>query len=157
MSVRPGIVWGTTGTPDDLVAQVSVWQEALDPDVYKAAVEEFLVEAVEELKGYIETRGIFHGMPTGDGRVLTGAMLDSVDYAIKVLGNSRVQAQFGYLKNPPKWALWQEYGTEGGQGNGIGIREMLALTDAYTNFEAKLADAFNNGRVIRFGQGGYAR
>lgn len=148
-------MWGTTGNPDSLVTQVSAWKDAVAPEVIAEAIEEFLIEAVQEMSDYIASRGLRDGVPNGDGRIATGAMLRSVDYILGTLGNSRVQANFGYLNNAPKWAIWQEYGTIGGQGNGRGIQEMLALTDAFATFEIKMVDAFNNGRIVRFKQGMY--
>jgi hypothetical protein len=50
-------------------------------------------------------------------------------------------------------AWWQEYGTDPNQGNGIGIEHMLALTDAFRNFERKLEDRFAGLGSQRLGQG----
>jgi len=154
MARSPGIVWGKR-TPDDLVSTVSVMRDELSGNVERL-VQQFLKEAVAEMRKSIQTRGVKNGVPNGDGRVVTGDMLRSVDFALKYTKSSRVLGEFGFLYNAPRYALWQEYGTQGGQGNGRGIREMLALTDAFTNFERKLTDAFNNGRVMNLRQGKYA-
>jgi len=154
MASSPGLVWGKR-TPDDLVSTVTALRDELSGNVERLT-REFLQEAVAEMRESIRTRGVRNGVPNGDGRIVTGDMLRSVDFALSYNNNSRVLGEFGYLYNTPKYALWQEYGTQGGQGNGRGILEMLALTDAFRNFERKMTDAFANGRVMNLKQGKYA-
>lgn len=151
---KPGLVWGKR-TPDDFVSTVSVLRDELSGNVERLT-REFLEEAVAEMREAIRTRGVRNGVPNNEGRIVTAEMLRSVDFALTYNKNSRVLGEFGYLYNAPKYALFQEYGTQGGQGNGRGILEMLALTDAFRNFERKMTDAFANGRVLNLKQGQYA-
>lgn len=153
-SKKPGLVWGTTGTPSDLAVQVSTLADSL-PFSAEEIVRFMLEEAVEEVRQAIETRGVNRGVPNRNGRIREREMLNSVTFEMSVTKAGRVQGRFGYLNNAPKWALWQEYGTQGGQGNGQGILAMLALTDAYRNFQIKMQNEFDNGRMLNFGQGQY--
>lgn len=154
MATRPGIVWGSSGDPSNLTALVSALPSQIDGSVERL-VRDFMREAVEEIQESIRTRGVRDGQPNGDGRVKTAAMLKSVTFRLTYNARGRVVGEFGYLQDAPRWALWQEYGTYGGQGNGQGILAMLALTDAYANFQRKLEDAMSNGRILNFNQGFY--
>lgn len=152
---RPGLVWGGR-TPDDLKAQVSALPDQLNATVERL-VSQFLKEAVAEMKNSVETRGVKNGVATGGGRIVTRDMINSIDYVLSYTRAGRVFGQFGYVNNAPKYSLFQEYGTQGGQGNGRGIKEMLALTDAFRNFERKMQDAFNGLSITNLQQGQYAR
>lgn len=154
MASSAGFTWGKR-TPGDLSLKIQVMAEELTPNVERLT-REFLEEAVAEIRESIKTRGVRGGVPNGNGRVVTGDMLRSVDFAINQSNNARLLGEFGYLNNVPKYALWQEYGTQGGQGNGRGILEMLALTDAFRNFEVKMTNAFASGHLLNMKRGEYA-
>lgn len=153
--VRPGLVWGKGRSPDDLAARVSTIRDELSNNV-ESLVQEFLEEAVAEMQQRINTSGIRNGVPTGGARRVTDTMYNNVDYALNYTGAGRVGGEFGWIHKQLDYFAYQEYGTEGGQGNGRGVREMLALTDAYQNFVRKMQDAFDNGRVMNLKQGRYA-
>lgn len=153
--VRPGLVWGKGRSPDDLAARVSTIRDELNNNVERL-VQQFLEEAVAEIRERINTSGLDHGAPTGGPRRVTDTMYDNVDFVLSYTGAGRVSGEFGWVKKQLDYFAYQEYGTEGGQGNGRGIREMLALTDAYQNFVRKMQDAFDNGRVMNLKQGRYA-
>lgn len=153
---RPGLVWGKGRSPDDLAARVSTIRDELSNNV-ESLVQEFLEEAVQEMRDRINTSGVRNGVLTGGARRVTDTMYDNVDYALTYTGAGRVGGEFGWIKRQLDYFAYQEYGTQGGQGNGRGIREMLALTDAYQNFVRKMQDAFDNGRVMNLKQGRYAR
>lgn len=152
---KPGLVWGKGRSPDDLAAQVSALRDELSGNVERI-VGEFLREAVEEMKDRINTSGISHGVPTGGARRVTDEMYNNVDFILSYTKAGRVSGQFGWVRKQLDYFYYQEYGTVGGQGNGIGVREMLALTDAYQNFVRKMQDAFDNGRIVNLKQGRYA-
>lgn len=152
MASRPGVVWGSSRAPSDLAAQLSVLKEGLEGDGIADILEEFLQDGADQMERTISTEGVHKGQRTSEGRVKSGAMLGSVSWEVGRTRGGRTTGKFGYLNNPPKWTIWQEYGTQGGQGNGIGIKPMMALTAAYTQFETRIEDEFE-GRVLRFMQG----
>lgn len=152
---KPGLVWGKGGGPDDLAARVSAMRDELSGNVERV-VREFLEEAVAEMRQRINTSGIKNGVPTGGPRRVTDQMYNNVDYVLSHTAAGRVSGEFGWLRKQLDYFAYQEYGTEGGQGNGRGVREMLALTDAYQNFARKMQDAFDNGRIVNLKQGRYA-
>lgn len=152
---KPGLVWGKGKSPDDLAVRVSTLRDELSGNVERL-MRQFLQEAVDEMRQRINTSGISHGVATGGARRVTDTMYDNVDFVLNYTGAGRVGGEFGWVKKQLDYFAYQEYGTEGGQGNGRGIREMLALTDAYQNFVRKMQDAFDNGRVTNLKQGRYA-
>ena len=152
MVTQPGITYGSSGNGDALRAQLSVAQQQLNN--VEPIVRQFLEEAVQEMARDVRTKGVTAGVPNSNGRIDTRKMLRSIGYEIKVNARGRVSASFGYIHNEPEWAIFQEYGTDGGQGNGRGILELLALTNAYVRFNQKIQDAFDNGRILNFNQPG---
>lgn len=152
---KPGLVWGKGNSPDDLAVRVSALRDDLSGNV-ESLVRQFLKEAVAEMQQRINTSGISHGVSTGGPRRVTDTMYKNVDFVLSYTGAGRVSGEFGWIKKKLDYFAYQEYGTIGGQGNGRGIREMLALTDAYQNFVRKMRNAFDNGRVTNLKQGRYA-
>ena len=140
MANRPGIVWGGR-TPDDLASRMSAFADDLTASELEDIVEELAHDAADEIERKI----------SAEDRVKTGAWLGSVSYETNVTSAQRVVGRFGYLNHPPRWALWQEYGTRGGQGNGSGIKPLHALVDAHKTFETNLEDQIT-GRIVHLAQ-----
>lgn len=154
--VRPGVVYGSNGNPSQLVARISAFSATYSEENVARLVFNLLEDATEEVRHYIRTRGVKDGVANGQGRIDSEKMLKSVTFETFYNKSGRIEGKFGYLNSPPKWALWQEYGTYGGQGNGRGILAMLALTDAYRNFRIAMEDLFQNGLSQR-NEGDFAR
>ena len=157
MGVRPGIVWAGGNTPSNLGARVSVLAQAISDEEMIYLINELLEEATAEVEESIRTRGVKNGTTNNDGRIKSGKMLKSVTFRTFITAEGRIGGEFGYLLNPPEWALWQEYGTYGGQGNGQGILAMLALTDAFAKFKVKLENrmAKVGTKGVRNNRGGF--
>lgn len=153
MANRPGIVFGGQSL-DDLTARATVAANELN-GLVEQMVRDMLIAAVEEVKDSINRRGVKNGMPFNGPRRDSDAMFNSVAYKLTYAKSGRVSGTFGYLNSPPRWAIFQEYGTNGGQGNGQGILAMLALTDAYNNFRVNLENALAGGGVMNLNEGWY--
>lgn len=144
MSGRPGLVWGGR-TPDQLRTQVSAFRQDLTGDEMTDLIDDIESDAAQDMREKIEQQD----------RILSRQMIESVDFESSRISNNRIRGRFGYLDNPPKWTLWQEYGTQGGQGNGSGIVELLALSDAYERARVRLEDEVP-GRIVQLAEGAFS-
>ena len=156
MGNRPGIVWGTNAAPNDFVVRLSTYSDQFSPENIARLTNNMLEDAAEEVEALVRSRGVKDGVPNNNGRIgETHRLVDSITYRSSWSPTGRVIGEFGYLDRPPAWALWQEYGTNGGQGNGRGILAMLALTDAYRGFAVRMEDLFSQGGISNRNQGFY--
>lgn len=100
------------------------------------ALDDSMKEGEELTQTFIATRGT---SGTGkQGRVDTGKMLDSVGSDAKILNSDEAEGRFGWLKEQPFYAEFQEAGTRF-------IEPMYALSDAaeitVQELDRKLGDA----------------
>lgn len=88
----------------------------------KDALKETAEEGAANTRGFIETRGI-----SKPGRIDTGEMRDSVNWAVDSESADDIQVSFGF-KNGPFYTVFQELGTST-------IAPMYALSDAAVEAE----------------------
>lgn len=125
-------------------------------------------EASNDMKDFIDTRGVHNTVPNGNGRGPGGAghMASAVDSKTWRVGDT-IHGDFGWLPGTDrkKWYGWQESGTyEKGMPGGDpdprklmhdpsqgslpprGIRPMLALHDAHRDMKLNLREQFKGRR-----------
>jgi len=104
-------------------------------DTGKNAVQETTQEGAELVRRYISTRGT--AKSGKQGRIETGAMLNSVDDQIVTESRDEIVGRFG-MGDAPEYAVFQEYGTST-------IEAMYAITDAAEQMGDKFIAAVRRG------------
>lgn len=118
-----GVYW-IQGSPDKLLG----WSEEIRKSILDEVtqiMDEVMQEAAAKMRDFISTRGLPNS--AGDGRILTGNMLDAVDSKMMVDG-TMIEGTFGWLEGGEVYFLAQEEGAV--LWNGGVIAPMLALYDA---------------------------
>lgn len=123
----------------DFSSAFKSWYEAkvenLDRRTFRA-LDESMKDGEELTQTFIATRGTEKSGK--QGRIDTGAMLDSVTSETKLVSNDEAEGRFGWLGEQPFYAKYQEAGTST-------IAPMYALSDAAEDtiqeLRAKLGDA----------------
>lgn len=152
---RPGLVWGGRSL-DDLVARVSAMPDALNGSVEKITGDN-LDKASSKLKTIVSTRGVHNHVVNNSGRIgETRAFVNSVSSKLGYTkGGGRVSGQFGYLKNAPKYAGFQEYGTENSDGSER-VKALMGLSETFQEFKTNMSNDLSNKISLTLKQGRYA-
>lgn len=86
----------------------------------------------QRVKAVVETSGTD---TNPQGRIETGDMRSKIKSSHEISGH-KIRVNFGWLDSDPRYTIFQEEGTVGGQGNGKGIEAMNSLLHAYIEVKA---------------------
>lgn len=101
--------------------------------------------AVSDIKNTIQTSGT---MTRPEGRVETGAMINSVDYVVNRMGDN-LELLFGWPNGGPAYTKMQDRGTRDLHNKenvdpfnkpGVGIPGMMALLDSFVRARTQMSD-----------------
>lgn len=96
-------------------------------DSMRQAVRDGVQDGKETVELFVATRGTEKSGK--QGRIDTGAMIDSVNGEVTKDTPTEVEGRFGFIDNPPDWTKYQEDGFVH-VGSGMPVEGMHALSDA---------------------------
>jgi hypothetical protein len=139
---REGLWWYTD--PGVIGQKFSAVAKSLPGEIGEA-VSEAIDKAAQSMRQTVMTSGVKDHQRTGDGRIRTGAMFNSIDAEVEQGGGGRVRGNFGFIDDAPSYTQYQEYGTRGGRAGsnagGSGIMAMLAFAKAQNDIRNDLAES----------------
>lgn len=107
--------------------------DGLKDDVRHAIIDEGQIGA-ETMEIFIATRGVSN--ENKQGRIDTGAMLDTIDSSVLRDDEAGIEVEYGYIDNPVDYDIFQEFGFD--HVHGMHIPGVFAARDAAIQTEINL-------------------